>query len=241
MNYCDLDDAFQIHGAPEQRSSEDSGKIARKEERRKAKRCKGPAATYLNINDTDPDRQNLTKSPMVPAMNPVTGLKEHVPVTAPQGDLEPFQDTAVPIQSIKKKFFGADPAEDSVFADYLPDSSNYQLQPDFLSAFEQAGVARAGSAQQLPNPSVNMYWKPLSTAGAQTSFIEKLPPPGGKYFKSGEISMEDVMRRVDSLFAKLDDMNQSTPEQVTSELLMFISTGIFVLFVMDLLVKKGRF
>ena len=51
--------------------------------------------------------------------------------------------------------------------------------------------------------------------------------------------MEEVMRKMDKLFARLDDMNTSTPEQITSELLMFISSGIFVIFMMDLLVKKG--
>jgi hypothetical protein len=52
--------------------------------------------------------------------------------------------------------------------------------------------------------------------------------------------MDQVMKRMDMLFARLDGMNNtSTPEQVTSEMLMFISSGIFVLFLMDLLVKKG--
>jgi hypothetical protein len=70
-----------------------------------------------------------------------------------------------------------------------------------------------------------------------------LPPPGGKYHQrpssNGEVSMDHIMKKLDKLFARLDDMNTSSPEQVTSELLMFISSGIFVLFMMDLLVKKG--
>jgi hypothetical protein len=44
---------------------------------------------------------------------------------------------------------------------------------------------------------------------------------------------------MDKLFARLDDMNSSSPEQMASEIMMFISSGIFVLFLMDLLVKKG--
>jgi hypothetical protein len=89
-----------------------------------------------------------------------------------------------------------------------------------------------------------MFWKPLTSSGAQTSFIEKLPPPGGEYYRptgrlNGEISPDEIMKKLDKLWARLDDMNNSSPEQVTSELLMFISSGIFVLFMMDLLVKKG--
>jgi hypothetical protein len=251
MNYCALDDAFQeIGGAPSPGCLTDyATKMARKEERKKARRCKGPPAEYLNIESRDPDRQHLAKAPEIPAMNPATGLREHVPVTAPQGSLEPFSnesdDSTDKMMSVqhstvsKKKYFGASPDDD--FADYVPDQGDYRLQPDFLPAFEHAGVARAGSTAALPNPSVNMYWKPLTTSGAQTSFIEKLPPPGGKYYQAprGEISMDEVMKKMDKIFARLDDMNTSTPEQVTSELLMFISSGIFVLFLMDLLVKKG--
>jgi len=272
MNYCALDDAFQsMGGAPPSPgcTNDYAGKAARKEERRKARRCKGPPAVYLDITDKDPDRQQLNKLPDIPAMNPATGLREHVPVYAPQGSLEPFvprndDDPAgdyvraeLPIVGLnvpgtteaqkpcpgRKKWFGAD-TDGEAFADYVPDAENYRLQPDFLTAFEQAGVARAGSAATLPNPSVNMFWKPLTPSGAQTSFIEKLPPPGGEYYKpparlNGETRNDDIMKKLDKLWARLDDMNTSSPEQVTSELLMFISSGIFVLFMMDLLVKKG--
>ena len=286
MNGCALDDAFQnIGGAPSPGCSADyATKMARKEERRKARRCKGPAAEYLDIEDNDPDRQTFHKMPDVPAMNPATGLREHVPVTAPQGtteafsirsnsqapkdqrirnfDKDPLHDyledemekrlipVKVPSNEIfkptgytgkPKGYFGKDPDSDS-FADYEPDATNETLYSDFRKTFEQAGVARAGSSTSLPTPSVNMYWKPITAAGAQTSFVEQLPPPGGKYYQkplNGEVSMEQVMKKLDKLFARLDDMNSSSPEQVTSELLMFISSGIFVLFMMDLLVKKG--
>jgi hypothetical protein len=268
MNYCALDDAFQAIGGPPSPgcTNDYATKAARKEERRKARRCKGPPAQYLDISDKDPDRQQLNKLPIIPAMNPATGLREHAPVYAPQGSLEPFVPrndddpkgdwvrSEIPVNVPgtteaqkpcpgRKKWFGAD-ADGEAFADYVPDAPDYRLQPDFLNAFEQAGVARAGSAATLPNPSVNMFWKPLTTSGAQTSFIEKLPPPGGEYYRpparmNGDTSNDDIMKKLDKLWARLDDMNTSSPEQVTSELLMFISSGIFVLFMMDLLVKKG--
>jgi hypothetical protein len=47
------------------------------------------------------------------------------------------------------------------------------------------------------------------------------------------------MKKIDKIFARLDDMNNSSPEQVASEIMMFISSGIFIIFLMDLLVKKG--
>jgi hypothetical protein len=246
MNYCSLDDAFPTtEGVPSPGCmAEQAAKQARKEERRKMKRCK-----------VDPDRQQYGPLPDVPAMNIGTGLREHVPATAPQGEMDsdswtkvdPFEpmlplpqaatssvgfDSSQPSQPKKKSYFGAD-MEDS-YADYVPDQKDYQLQPDFLASFEQTGLQKASA---LPPPSSNMYWKPNGKSGAQTSFIESVPQQ--KYHGTNDVSMQEVMKRMDMLFAKLDDLNATSPEQLTSELLMFISSGVFVLFMMDLLVKKG--
>lgn len=300
MQFCSLDDAFQEMGmAPSPGCGQEDGnaaKAARKEERRKARRCRGPPAGYLDLSK-DPDRQHVTKLPDVPAMNPATGVREY------QGVAEAFESGAgaatedtymnadhnkwlhskdqpkypsttddssydrdpmnaflkseerehvmvVPVSgtqtAMKKRFFGASGPDEEFFADYQPDQKDYKLQPDFMKAFEESGAARAGAiAAGLPTPSVNQYWKPLTPAGAQTSFVEHLPPPGGEQVVPRgsrlreDPDMKEVMRRMDTIFARLDDMNQASPEQVTSELLMFISSGVFVLFVMDLLVKKG--
>jgi hypothetical protein len=249
MNYCSLDDAFPAaDGAPSPGCMNDqAARQARKEERRKMKRCK-----------QDPDRQQYGKLPEVPPMNPNTGLTEHTPSYAPQSEMDsqswsmqPFeqmvplpgkegfvgQDNSQPTMGSRKKYFGADP--DDNYATYAPEQSNFQLEPNFLASFEQTGVNKASA---LPMPSANNYWKPITPSG-QTSFIESLPPPGGRYYsqksQKGDVSMEEMMKRMDMLFARLDDLNSTTPEQMTSELLMFISSGIFVLFMMDLLVKKG--
>jgi len=224
---------------------DEATKQARKEERRKARRCKGPAATYLNLEAPS------APAPAVPALHADTGLREHAPVTAPQGDIEPFlpseEASSVPpiSQAVmtaqgsppRKSFFGADPDADS-FADYAPDAHDYRLQPDVTTAHSQMGVSQGRARPTLPTPSVNMYWKPLTRHGAQTSFVEHLPPPGGR-FPQDDVSMSDVMKKLDRLFARLEDMNHSSPEQAHSELLMFISSGIFVLFFMDVLVKKA--
>lgn len=223
MNYCALDDAFQSIGAPPGCINDSATRAARKEERRKARRCK----------TEDPDRQNLTKQ-AIPAIKPAIGLREQV-----TQELEQFTPNDIPCIISKQNpsqtkhtgttsWFGAsiDESIDESFADYIPNSDNYRLQPDFLTSFEQTGVSKAGS---LPNTS--MFWKPV-TNGVQTAFTEPIE-------HSESISNNDIMKRLDKLWARLDDMNIASPEQITSEILMFISSGIFVLFMMDLLVKKG--
>lgn len=284
MNYCALDDAFQaIGGAPSPGCLMDAAaKAARKEERRKARRCKGPAATYLDLDPDRPSDQNAS----VPAMNSAIGMTEHVPVTAQYGFTEPFAskhkhpqedqnkpnfdkdplydyiksdieehvmkvkipngDTAKPP---RKSFFGASMEDgDDRFADYIPDEKDEPT--DFRKAFDHMGV---GSSATLPNAVANMYWKPTTRTGANTAFVEHLPPNAlhnsnvytphtshTSYSQRDHGSMSDVMKKIDKLFARLDDMNSSaSPEQATSEIMMFVSSGIFVLFLMDLMVKKG--
>jgi hypothetical protein len=285
MNYCSLNDAF---GSP---GCDADGKDARKEERRKAKRCKGPAATFLDIKD--PDRQSLNKLPEVPPLNRATGLREHTPVDAMQGELEPFQgsqscESLTMRQSIQdvrafekaenndeaiiahqrrfewqtrtdddpvgdkqrstqpnpaslvngtvSSFFGKDPEEG--FANYVPDAKSYLMEPSFTSAFNLTPGGRAGSAA-LPVPSVRDVWKPAAYAGTNTSFFSKLPDPGGSPPPTG-VSQETLSRKIDGIMSRLEELTKrSTPEQTQTDILLFISSGIFVLFMMDLLVRKG--
>jgi hypothetical protein len=288
MNYCSLQDAFGSPGC----DSDSAGKEARKEERRKAKRCKGPAATFLDIKD--PDRQAQDKLPDIPPMNPAIGLREHTPVDAMQGELEPFQGSMScesplmrqDINSVHKfekaenddeaiiahqrrfewkartdgdptgdkqratlpnpanltvgtssSFFGKDPEEG--FANYVPDAKNYLMEPSFTSAFNLTPGGRAGSAA-LPVPSVRDYWKPPAFGGTSTSFFNKLPDPGGSMPKQQGLSYESLSRKIDGVMSRLEEMNRrSTPEQTQTDILLFVSSGIFVLFMMDLLVRKG--
>jgi hypothetical protein len=333
MNGCSLDDAFPMDdGAPSPGCQQPySSKEARKEERRKAKKCRGPPMAFLDVKD--PDRQHLNKVPEVPAMNPSTGLREHVPVDAPVGyepfanyvgsmqgreATEPFSNpsaeqfqsqnfikaqnkivngfqggpNASPYQGCdystdlmcqrlrevlprtdddpvgnkvrstipfgpaeaasasarasaqkKKSYFGADP-EDG-FADYSPDAANFLMEPTIENGF---GIGSAPAAA-LPVPSVSDYWKPLTPAGVETSFFNTLPAPGGRYVKQDKVKEKvpqweepSINRKIDQIMARLDDLqrrNSGSPEQAQTEIMLFVSSGIFVLFLMDLLVKKG--
>jgi len=86
-DYCSLDDAFpaSLAAAPGCRGS--SAPIAQsKEERRKAKRCKGPLAAYLSDSDRPSlatplnDEQAMRGSGAVNPYNPETGLYQNGPL-----------------------------------------------------------------------------------------------------------------------------------------------------------------
>lgn len=309
MEYCSLDDAFPpIGGGPASSGcrGNKAGDIARKEERKKAKRCKGPPLTFLEGpgNDgssyplTDPDRPALIPLPETPPMNPKTGLIQHAPVDAPPR--EPFTDMSPEpqaemaasfrseqpqpkLQAIYNKMFspesipgpnkalktnapsyfganyddstGGRPAltpttftssgDDGVeegfanFTNIIGDDPGYRLSPDFTSAFAGKGVQKASGTDVLPIPSVKNVWKPLTPSGANTAFFDRLPSPGGD-IPIGQVTgdKEEYFRKLDSIYARLDDLETRKGENAQTETLLFIMSGIFVLFSMDLLVKR---
>ena len=305
MEYCSIDDAFPpVSGGPANTGCKGNkaGDAARKEERKKAKRCKGPPLAFLEGSGddgaplTDPDRPALIPLPETPPMNPMTGLRQHAPVDAPQR--EPFADmmdsTQEPEAEIRASFrseqplpqlqriynkmpntsliagpnkqqkakypsyFGAnyddeegmvsskndavDTSTEEGFANFtnvIGDDPAYRLSPDFTSAFAGKGVNRASGTDVLPIPSVKNVWKPLTPSGANTSFFDRLPSTGGDIpIGHSPYNKEELFRKLDSIYARLDDLEIRKSENAQTETLLFIMSGIFVLFSVDLLVKK---
>ena len=273
MEYCSLEYAF---GEPNQE--------AKRQERRKAKRCKGPALAFIDPQGEylpDPDRQSIGKQRLLPAMNPSTGLREHVPTDADPGTQEAFQvrgdddekgDTQrstlptrvhgageLPSQVGAPSFFGKDPAENfASFTHVIGDAKEYRLQPDFQDAFREVGtLAGAGATASLPTPSVRDVWKPLSPSGARSAFFELLPPPlrgdsdeehwqqrqqQGQQGQQGQQDQGGIHKKLDKIFARLDELEThrfGDSQNAQTEVLLFIMSGIFVLFLTDLAVRKG--
>ncbi len=127
------------------------------------------------------------------------------------------------------------------FTNIIGDDPGYRLSPDFTSAFAGKGVNKASGTDVLPVPSVKNVWKPLTPSGANTAFFDRLPSPGGE-IPIGQTSSiydkEALFRKLDSIYARLDDLESRRGENAQTETLLFIMSGIFVLFSMDLLVKR---
>jgi hypothetical protein len=274
MEYCSLQDAFPDFPAAGGKGSK-ATKIARREERKKAERCKGPPMTFLNASTgdepvVDPDRPALRPLPETPPMNMKTGLIEHSPVDAPPA--EPFTDAppiarfrsevvpsatqalhntfpkGLPKSSEKPKYFGANFDEDvsegfASFTNVIGDDPSYRMPTDFTKSFEAQGYDKAAGEEILPVPSMNNFWKPLTPSGARSSFFTALPAPGGtipsvKEQANSPFDKEEFFKKLDTIYARLDDLETRRGENTQTEVLMFIMSGIFVLFTMDLLVRK---
>ena len=259
MEFCTLEDAF-----PDFKTKS----TARGEEKKKAKRCKGPAQTYLTTQEvsTDPDRPAQIKMPEVPPVNEKTGLREHTPVDAPQA--EPFLDSgseydqllsslsagtvAGPTKLAKGKppaFFGAGEDDDTTegfasFTDVIGDDPGYKLSPDFTQTFSAKGAVKAGglpTTAGLPTADVNtnINWKPLTSGGAKTAFYSRVTTrPSAPVVPSTDDS-RDLLKKMDKIFARLDDLENRKSENAQTEVVLFVMSGLFILFTMDLLVRKA--
>ncbi len=143
--------------------------------------------------------------------------------------------------------------DDEGFAPYTGgenDVKEFMLEPSFGAAFSGTGLERANGGSILPTPSVRDAWKPLTGSGARTSFYSSLPAPGGERSggeRSGGAPQDEVMKRLDKIWARLDDLETgragrgSAVDAATSqkEVLMFTMSGIFVMFLLDLVVRKA--
>ncbi len=94
----------------------------------------------------------------------------------------------------------------------------------------------------LPVPNVDVFWKENGLAGGQSAFFSRLKSPGGQ--PAGSIveadgpemlpNRKEVLTKLDRIFARLDDMEAAKSENAQTEVLLFILTGIGVIFLMDM-------
>lgn len=314
MEYCALDDAFpaSLEPMPGCRGG-DASVSQRREERKKAKRCKGPQQTFLESDPNFhqrpfPDRQALgpgaSPSPMrganeaIDPYNEETGLYEHQPLTAdtaqgimndiiakaprsaymarqPPPDttaakaklIETAGPTKLPSGPKPPAYFGADVLGDETdgflggkqealegYANYNPVADDFHLEPNFSKTFGEKGANKAAGAE-LPIPSIVDAWKRLTPSGANTAFIEYLPPPGGELmppttapttFQLGNTAPSytyggtDMKKRLDEIFSRLDDLENKWTEGSENsqmEIFLFILSGMFVMFSVDMFAR----
>lgn len=96
----------------------------------------------------------------------------------------------------------------------------------------------------LPVPNVDVFWKENGMGGGSSAFFSHLKAPGGQpagkeidYDGAGADvsgSRREVLTKLDKIFARLDDMEAAKSENAQTEVLLFILTGLGVIFLMDI-------
>jgi hypothetical protein len=153
-------------------------------------------------------------------------------------------------------------SDSAPFVNVIGTEESYKLMPDFEKTFGKASTGSIPSGPSpvakednyltptsmlpnsiLPVPNVDVFWKEhTGLAGGQSSFFGKLKYPGG--YPSGEAEMvsnedvpasrREVLTKLDKIFARLDDMDAAKSENAQTEILLFIMTGLGVIFLMDI-------
>ena len=144
------------------------------------------------------------------------------------------------------------------FTPMMNNKQEFMMSSDFTQLFNRGADKAAGPA--LPVPSIVDSWKRMTPSGAQSAYIDALPSPGGSEIMSGDRfstdeyvigsrrpsdssyeGNKDMMRRLDKIFARLDDLEAARVaggESNHMEIFMFILSGMFVMFAMDALAKR---
>lgn len=136
-------------------------------------------------------------------------------------------------------------------ADYFPhpakdvvDKNVYELEPNWATAFNDTSIPdwiknrmphRENEAPLIPSPWID----------GQSTLWQKI----GKNeqtqadLKGAEIAansrLDDLQRKLDEMFDKMEKMEVSKSESNLLEILMFVLGGIFLILILDILVKQG--
>ncbi len=251
MSYCSLADAFPNFekNTPDSISvgctDTKSAERAKKEQKKKSKRCKDPSLKYLEPDyvDVDPDRPALIRQPEVLPMNSETGVVEARPF---QGTKEGFESCPLPkvpgtkevFAAKRPKYFGSSGGDEeegfAPFTTIIGDDPAYRLGPSSAEKEIQQYIDKITGGELLPSPSLDDVWKPLTPAGAPTSFFQQLPPPGGEYPKT-ELSKSELSKKIDDIFVRLDQLESERKQSSQTEILLFVGSGLFLLASIDLL------
>jgi len=140
-------------------------------------------------------------------------------------------------------FFGAEPftnpSEDVMapFNSHVDHPNGYMLDADFTKSFDQPGLERSAGTP-LPTPELRHRWKPLSVDRVDTAYTNTRKPSQFTGLDPGEYTA--MKGKIDALMARLDDLeNRAAGANPQLEMLSFIMTGLFLMFALDLAVRKS--
>ena len=237
MEFASLQDAFP--------------QVETSKEKRRSKKKEGFQA--YELPPTDPDRPAVKRMLEIPpvgkeAFADASTENQYLDQSSQFAKKSNVNNSLPPPRSILKlekssdvpSFFGAEPfsnpSEDSMAVFNHSSSSGYMLDADFTKSFDEPGFGKSAGTP-VPTPELRQRWKPLSVDRIDTSFTDT-----GKGSQFQGLSTDDVnaMRsKIDMLMARLEDLeNRAEGANPQLEMLSFIMTGLFLMFVLDLTVRK---
>jgi hypothetical protein len=245
MEFCLLQDVFpnwkkDMEGPTEANISAGctdmkSAERARKEQKKRAKKCKDPSLRYLEPDADRPSFANRVEEEVLP-MNSKTGIVSGgeegfqvqvttLPKNLPGTNATPSQKTP--------SYFGASEDDDSEegfasFTNIIGDNPAYKLMPDEVT---------------LPTPSLDEAWKPLTPSGAPTAFFQYLKAPTAEYQRPpptvAPTPSEHLSSKFDEIFKRLDQLESERRQSTQTEVLLFVGSGLVLLCSLDFLTRRA--
>jgi hypothetical protein len=136
-------------------------------------------------------------------------------------------------------------------ADYFPhpaedvmDKNVYKLEPDWATAFNDTSIPdwiknrmphRENEAPLIPSPWLDgqpTLWQKIGKDEARQADLK------GAEVAANE-RLDSLQRKLDSMFNKLEQMEVTKSESNLLEILLFVLGGIFLILILDILVKQG--
>lgn len=220
---CSLDEAFK---SQEQQKEPPKQKTKKK----KSGGVSAPAMPpeeYINFTQVggDPDRQQWVRPKLIEAMN-----TEKPAWFGSTDAVEPSEF----MKSLKAT---------EQYADYNPSDgaatsglSDSGIGADFMSAFRERGVQKASAVPALV---ISDAWKPLTPTGAETAFFNYLPALKPESEGRG-IDTDAMQRRLKSIYERLDMLETAKRDNSNKEIMLFVMSGVFFLFSLDLITRISR-
>ncbi len=135
----------------------------------------------------------------------------------------------------------------SHFPHPAPETENpnmYNLEPDWAKVFNDSSApqwlkermpSRAAETPLIPSPWLDgapSLWQRVPSAMANEPGLRAAE-------EAAESRLESMQKRLESMFQKLEDLEQTRSESQHMEIILFVLGGIFLIFLIDLLVKQG--
>lgn len=136
-------------------------------------------------------------------------------------------------------------------ADYFPhpssdvdDETVYNLEPDWAKSF-QDDSAPEWIKERMPNRAAEQPLVPSPWIDGSATLWQKIPEsmkrqPGLQAAAvASDARLDALQRKLDHMFEKMTSMDSSRAESNHIELILFVLGGLFLLLLIDLLVKQG--
>jgi hypothetical protein len=124
------------------------------------------------------------------------------------------------------------------------DPNMYNLEPDWAKVFNDSSAPQ-WIKDRMPNRAAESPLIPAPWMDSAPTLWQRVPAalanePGlAAAEEAAESRLESMQKRLESMFQKLEDLEQTRSESQHMEIILFVLGGIFLIFLIDLLVKQG--